>query len=302
MVMIPYGPGQANNYVEFIRDLKELVAAGRVPQSRIDDAVTRILRAKIETGLFDHPNADPGLLAEIGSVQHREVARECARQSLVLLKNEGHALPLSKGVKHLAVVGKAADDLGIQCGGWTISWQGDSGMVTHGGTTLLAAIRKAVSPETEITISPDGENLQGAEAIIVVVGEMPYAEMKGDRSDLNLAPSDVALIEKAKATGVPVVTVLYSGRPLVLGRALTQSDAFVAAWLPGTEGEGVADVLFGDYKPTGKLPRPWPRDNSELNSFAFATTGAQPLFSSGFGLTYEAGVPPQKIKVAVAHE
>src|SRR5882757_6002623 len=147
-----------------------------------------------------------------------EVARECVRESLVLLKNEGRALPLSKGVKHLAVVGKAADDLGIQCGGWTISWQGDSGMVTHGGTTLLAAIRKTVSPETEVTFSADGGNLQGAEAVIVVIGEMPYAEMKGDRSDLNLAASDAALIEKAKATGVPVVTVLYSGRPLVLGQ------------------------------------------------------------------------------------
>jgi beta-glucosidase len=301
MVMIPYGPGQPNNYVEFIQELKELVAAGRVPQSRIDDAVKRILRAKIEIGLFDHPNADPALLAQIGSAQHREVARECVRESLVLLKSENHALPLSKNLKHLAVVGKAADDLGMQCGGWTISWQGDSGTVTHGGTTLLAAIRKAVSPETKITFSPDGENLQGADAVVVVIGEMPYAEMKGDRSNLSLAPGDVALIEKAKATGAPVVTVLYSGRPMVLGAALEQSDAFVAAWLPGTEGEGMADVLFGDFKPTGKLPRPWPRDNSELNSSAFALTDAQPLFTSGFGLTYDAA-PSKKNQIAAVHE
>lgn len=302
MVMIPYGPGQKNNYVEFITDLKELVAAGRVPQSRIDDAVKRILRAKIEIGLFEHPNADPKLLAEIGSAKHRAVARECVRESLVLLKNDRKALPLSKNLKHLVVVGKAADDLGIQCGGWTISWQGESGPVTHGGTTLLAAIKKTVSPETEVTFSPTGENLQGAEAVLVVIGEMPYAEMKGDRSDLSLAPSDAELIKKAHAAGVPVVTVLYSGRPLVLGAALEQSDAFVAAWLPGTEGAGVADVLFGDFKPTGKLPRPWPRNNLELNSAAFVVDGAQPLFSSGFGLTCEAGVTSQKIKIAAVHE
>jgi beta-glucosidase len=302
MAMIPNGPGQGHNYAEFIRDLKELVVAGRVPPARIDDAVQRILRAKIEMGLFEHPYADPGLLSEIGSAPHREVARECVRQSLVLLKNERHALPLSKGFKHLAVVGKAADDLGMQCGGWTISWQGGPGTVMHGGTTLLAAIRQAVSPQTEVIFSPDGENLRDADAVVVVVGEMPYAEGKGDRSDLSLAPDDAGLIKKAGATGIAVVTVLYSGRPLVLGTALEQSDAFVAAWLPGTEGEGVADVLFGDSKLTGKLPRPWPRDNSALNSAVFAAGGAQPLFSSGFGLAYEAEVKHKTIKTAAAHE
>jgi beta-glucosidase len=302
MAMIPYGPGQGNNYIEFIHNLKELVVAGRVPQARIDDAVRRIILAKFELGLFEHPNADPKLLSEIGSAKHREVARKCVRESVVLLKNEHHALPLSKEIKQLVVVGKAADDLGMQCGGWTISWQGSSGNVTHGGTTLLAAIRRTVSPETKITFSPNGENLQGAEAVVVVVSEMPYAEMKGDRSDLNLAPEDVALVEKAKTTGVPVVTILYSGRPLVLGKAMENSDALVAAWLPGTEGDGLADVLFGDYKPTGKLPRHWPRNNSELNSVAFAADGAQPLFSSGFGLTYNPDVKPREIKTAAVRE
>ena len=300
MVMIPNGPGQNNNYVQFIAGLKELVAAGRVPQSRIDDAVKRILQAKVELGLFKHPHADPKLLAQIGSPEHRAVARECVRQSLVLLRNEQQTLPLSKGLKHLAVVGKAADDLGIQCGGWTISWQGDSGAVTHGGTTLLAAIQQTVSKNTEVTFSPDAENLRGAEAVIVVVGEMPYAEMKGDRNDLSLAPGDAALIEKAKAAGVPVVTVLYSGRPLVLGKSLEASDAFVAAWLPGTEGKGMTDVLFGDFKPAGKLPRHWPRDNSELNSLAAA--GMKPLFSAGFGLTCDTGAKLKNVKVATAHD
>ena len=302
MVMIPNGPGQRNNYIEFIADLKDLVATGRVPQSRIDDAVGRILQAKMELGLFEHPNGDPELLAQIGSAKHREVARECVRQSLVLLRNEQQTLPLSKTIKHLAVVGKAADDLGMQCGGWTIDWQGKTGAVTHGGTTLLAAIQQTVSPKTEVTFSPDGENVRGAEAIIVVVGEMPYAEMKGDRADLSLAPGDAALIQKAKASGVPVVTVLYSGRPLVLGKSLAASDAFVAAWLPGTEGSGVADVLFGDCKPTGKLPRPWPHDNSELNSAAFVPPAAPPLFAPGFGLTYEANAKPKDFKTAALHE
>ena len=302
MVMIPNGPGQKNNYVEFIAGLKELVAAGRVPQSRIDDAVKRILRAKVELGLFKHPHADPKLLAQIGSPEHRAVARECVRQSLVLLRNEHQTLPLSKNLKRLAVVGQAADDLGIQCGGWTIDWQGKTGNVTSGGTTLFAAIKQTVSKNTEVTFSPDGENLRGAEAVIVVVGEMPYAEMKGDRSDLSLAASDAALIAKAKSLGVPVVTVLYSGRPLVLGKSLEAGDAFVAAWLPGTEGAGVADVLFGDFKPTGKLPRPWPHDNSELNSAVFAAPVTQPLFAPGFGLTYKSGMKPKEIKTAAVHE
>jgi beta-glucosidase len=256
----------------------------------------------LEIGLFDHPNADPKLLSEIGSAEHRAVGRECVRQSLVVLKNDRQALPLAKDIKHLAVVGKAADDLGLQCGGWTIAWQGGTGAVTHGGTTLLAAIKQTVSPGTKVTFSPDGKNLAGADTVIVVVGEQPYAETKGDRSDLSLAEGDAALIKKAKAAGVPVVTLLYSGRPLVLGDALGQSDAFVAAWLPGTEGQGMADVLFGDFKPTGKLPRPWPADNSQLNSLTLGKSSTSPLFDSGFGLTYGATIKPQTSKLAAAHE
>jgi beta-glucosidase len=286
MVMIPYGPGKKNNYVEFIQDLKELVAAGKVSTTRIDDAVRRILRVKFELGLFEHPYADPELVNQIGSASHRAVARDCVRASLVLLKNAHHALPLAKDLKHLAVVGPGADDLGMQCGGWTISWQGDLGTVTSGGTTLLAAIKKTVSPQTEVTYSPAGGNLRGADAVIVVVGEKPYAEMKGDRTDLNLSENDRALIAKARAAGAPVITLVYSGRPLVLGQALADSDAVVAAWLPGTEGEGLTDVLFGDYKPTGKLPRPWPKDNSQLDSAVFTTGNQHPEFPFGFGLTY----------------
>jgi beta-glucosidase len=284
MVMIPHGRRHRNNYVEFIRDLKELVAEGKVPQARIDDAVRRILRVKFQMGLFEHPHpASPALTAAIGSAAHRQIARQCVEESLVLLKDANHALPLSKNLKRLAVIGKAADDLGIQCGGWTIGWQGRAGKVTRGGTTLLTAIRHTVSPGTKVAFSPDGSKTADADAIIAVIGELPYAETEGDRANLDLAPKDIALVEKAKAARVPVVTILLSGRPLILGPALDDSDAFVAAWLPGTEGEGVADVLFGDCKPTGKLPRAWPRNNDQLSADQMK---GEPLFPCGFGLTY----------------
>ena len=160
-------------------DLKELVAEGKVSQTRIDDAVRRILRVKFQMGLFENTSTDPKLTAAIGSPEHRAVARECVRESLVLLKNEQSCSATLKNIKHLVVVGEAADDLGMQCGGWTIDWQGRRGDVTHGGTTILAAIRQAVSPGTQVTFSPDGSEFKGADAIIVVVGETPYAEYEG---------------------------------------------------------------------------------------------------------------------------
>ncbi|MGC3957357.1 MAG: glycoside hydrolase family 3 N-terminal domain-containing protein [Verrucomicrobiota bacterium] len=282
MIMIPNGSGQKNNYHEFIAFLTELVNERKIPLTRIDDAVRRILTVKFEMGLFEHPYANPELAKAFGSPAHREVARECVRESLVVLQNEKRVLPLSKKLKHLAVIGKAADDLGIQCGGWTIDWQGEPGNKIPGGTTILNAIRKTVSADTKVVFSADATGLKGAEAVIVVVGEKPYAEMKGDRTELPLPAEDLALIEKAHATGAPVVTILLSGRPLVLGSALTQTEAFVAAWLPGTEGQGVADVLFGDYKPTGKLPRPWPESNAALANDVVA----KPQFPLGYGLNY----------------
>ena len=283
MIMIPNGPSHTNNYVEFIKDLKELVAEGKVSNERIDDAVRRILRVKLKMGLFEKAFTNPASIACVGSPAHREVARECVRQSLVLLKNDQHALPLSKKIKHLVVVGQGADDIGTQCGGWTIAWQGAKGETTHGGTTLLAAVRKTVSADTQVTFSADGSDVKGADAVLVVIGEAPYAEMLGDRSDFNLPAADLALIDKAKASGAPVVTLLLSGRPLLLGSALDKSSALVAAWLPGTEGQGVADVLFGDYKPKGKLPRVWPKSNAHV---ATGDKAEAPLFPFGFGLTY----------------
>jgi beta-glucosidase len=288
MVMIPYGPSdlnEPNNYVKFITSLKELVNEGKVPQSRIDDAVRRILTVKYQMGLFDQTTVDPKLTAGIGSAAHRKVARECVQQSLVLLKNTNRVLPLPKKIKRLVVVGAAADDLGRQCGGWTIDWQGGSGKVTRGGTTILTAIRDIVSKDTEVVFSPDGAEAKGADAIVTVVGEMPYAEMKGDNQEPRISDADAAVIAKAKQSGAPVVTVILSGRPLILGSSLDTTDALLAAWLPGTEGQGVADVLFGDFNPTGKLPRSWPRDASQLNGYSINMD--HPLFPRGFGLAYK---------------
>ncbi len=281
MIMIPNGPGQPNNYVDFITQLKKLVAEGKVPMARIDDAVRRILRIKFQMGLFESTATDPALTAAIGTPEHRSIARQCVRESLVLLQNKKRALPLAKTIKHLAVVG-TADDLGAQCGGWTINWQGAHGNVTHGGTTLLAAIRQTVSPGTKITFSADGSDLPKADAVIVVVSEAPYAEMKGDREDLDLSGEDLDLIAKAHATGAPVITIILSGRPMILRSALADSDAIVAGWLPGTEGLGLTDVLFGDYPFTGKLPRVWPASNTHLRS---GDTSEKPLFPFGYGLT-----------------
>ncbi len=286
MVMIPNGPGQKNNYVDFINLLKDLVKEGKVPQSRIDDAVRRILFIKSKMRLSEHPYSDPALTNAIGSAEHRQVARECVRKSLVLLKNEKGAIPLSKQIKRLVVAGAAANDLGIQCGGWTITWQGKTGEVTRGGTTILAAVRQAAGPNTQITHSPDGSGAAGADAVVVAIGERPYAEMKGDRRELTLPPEDLAALKKAREAGVPVITVLLSGRPMILGPVLDSSDAVIAAWLPGTEGQGVADVLFGDYKPTGKLPHTWPRSMEQIPCNVGDSNAIDALFPYGFGLSY----------------
>ena len=285
MIMIPNGPGQKNNYVEFITFLKELVNEGKVSVSRIDDAVRRILKVKFELGLFANPMTDKNLTVQIGSKEHREVARDAVRQSLVLLKNDNKVLPLSKNLKRIHVTGKSADDIGNQCGGWTISWQGKSGNVISGGTTILQAIKNTVGKDTKVTTSTDGSGAEGADVCIVVVGETPYAEMIGDREDLTLAKEDSAAIEKAKSSGVPVVVVLLSGRALLIEPELKSSNAFVAAWLPGTEGQGVADVIFCDFKPVGKLPHSWPKNMQQI-PINIGDSNYDPLFPYGFGLTY----------------
>lgn len=281
MGMIP------SDYRRFIDTLIELVEEGTVPESRIDDAVRRILRVKHAMGMLDDdfsPRADRALADDFGSAAHRDVAREAVRKSLVLLKNDG-ALPLSRQAARIHVVGVAADDIGIQSGGWTIDWQGGPGEVTTGGTTILEALRSAAGPGTEVTYSADGAGAEGADAAVVVIGEEPYAEMVGDRLDLTLPTDQRALVERVAATGVPTAVVLISGRPLIVNDALARADAFVAAWLPGTEGDGVADVLFGDHAPTGKLPFTWPRSMDQL-PLNVGDADYEPLFPFGFGLTY----------------
>ncbi|HSU66543.1 MAG TPA: glycoside hydrolase family 3 N-terminal domain-containing protein, partial [Tepidisphaeraceae bacterium] len=275
MVMVP------TRYREFYNDLKALVNEGTVPMSRIDDAVLRILRVKYAMGLMDPKRdqlADRSLQKNFGSPEHRAVARQAVRESLVLLKNEAKLLPLSKKAARIHVAGKNADDIGNQCGGWTIDWQGKSGNVTTGGTTILTAIKAAVSPDTKVTFSKDGAGAEGATVGVVVIGETPYAEMKGDRANLDLGPEDVAAVKNMKAANIPVVVVVVSGRPLILGDVATQAGALVAAWLPGTEGQGVADVLFGDYKPTGKLSFTWPK--------AVGQGAKDPLYAYGYGLKF----------------
>ncbi len=274
-------------YARFIATLRELVQEGRVPLARIDDAVTRILRVKLAMGLMDESRSqlsDPALVREFGATKHREVARRAVRESLVLLKNENHALPLAKSAARIHVAGKAADDIGMQCGGWTVTWQGKAGNVTT-GTTLRAAIAATASPKTQVTYSVDGRPAAGADVAVVVVGEAPYAEGVGDRADLALAAEDVALVDAVAGTGVPVVLVIYSGRPLILGGVLERAAAVVAAWLPGTEGRGITDVLFGDYAPRGKLGFTWPRSMQQI-PINVGDAAYDPLFPFGFGLTY----------------
>jgi beta-glucosidase len=281
MVMVP------ERYVQFIETLTALVKDGKVPMSRIDDAVTRILRVKFAMGLMEPGKSfkvDRKFLEAFGGASHRAVARQAVRESLVVLKNEHNALPLARTAKRIHVAGVSANDLGDQCGGWTIKWQGQSGSPTS-GTTVLGAIQQIAGPNVKVTYSQDGTGADGADVAVVVVGETPYAEMLGDRRDLSLSERDTATIANARKAGIPVVVVLFSGRPLIINDALAQADAFVAAWLPGTEGLGVADVLFGDYKPSGKLPVSWPRSMAQIPINVGDAT-YDPLFPYGFGLTY----------------
>jgi beta-glucosidase len=289
MIMVPY------DYKTFFSTLKQAVEKGDVPLARVDDAVRRILRVKFTSGLFEHPFSDPTLLAAVGSDAHRQLAREAVRQSLVLLKNDHRALPLSKDTPLLFVAGQAADDIGLQSGGWTIEWQGKAGAITP-GTTLLEAIRQTVSADTRVEYNRLGEfdnftdaqgNPQMAEVGLVVIGEAPYAEGVGDVDDLSLPAGSAELIGRVRERSKTLIVILISGRPLIVTEELPLMDALVAAWLPGTEGQGVADVLFGDYEFTGQLPYTWPRWNSQL-PFDFErlpTKGCDaPLFSFGYGL------------------
>jgi len=277
MAMVP------DQYKLFFTLLRQLVQEGQVPMERIDDAVKRILRVKFAMGLMEKGRslfADRGLWQSFGSEAHRQLARQAVRESVVLLKNEGQCLPISKRAR-IHVAGRAADDLGMQCGGWTITWQGRSGNVVPGGTSILSAIKNTVNRSAQVSYSKDGTGAQEAQVAIVVIGEQPYAEGMGDKIDLTLDQQDIDTVKNVKAAGIPVVIVLISGRPMIINDVLQMADAFLAAWLPGTEGQGVADVLFGDYHPTGKLSFTWPASMDQI-----ADKAGKPLFECGYGLTY----------------
>ena len=250
MVMVPL------DYERFIASMKLAVQQGEIPIERIDDAVQRILDVKEQAGLFEHPLPDPRFASLVGTEAHRRLGREAAAKSLVLLKNEGQVLPLSKSTSTILVAGAAADDIGLQCGGWTIEWMGKPGAITP-GTTILEGIRNTVSPDTNVLYQPDGQfekiGSDKAEVGIVVLAEKPYAEGFGDRLDLALPAADIQHIEQMRRNCRKLVVLLLSGRPLIITDQLPLMDALVAAWLPGTEGQGVADVLFGDLPFTGRL-------------------------------------------------
>jgi beta-glucosidase len=284
MVMVPY------DYKTFIKNLTEAVEKGDVSQARLDDAVRRILTVKLELGLFERPYSDESLRPLIATEEHLDLGLEAVRKSLVLLKNEDNTLPLAKDTPLIFVAGQGAHDIGMQCGGWTIEWQGELGAITP-GVTILEGIEDSVAEGTTIRYERSGKFDGVADVGIVVVGEMPYAEGVGDRGDLSLSAADVALTEAMSARSEKLVVILISGRPMIITEQLPLADAVVAAWLPGTEGDGVAQVLFGDYPFTGKLPYTWPRTTDQI-PFDFetlATAGPDaPLFPFGYGLGTEA--------------
>ncbi|GKV35595.1 hypothetical protein SLEP1_g43842 [Rubroshorea leprosula] len=285
MIMVPY------NYTEFIDGLTYQVKNKIITMSRIDDAVKRILRVKFIMGLFEKPLADYSLVDELGRKEHRELAREAVRKSLVLLKNGESAdkpvLPLPKKAAKILVAGSHADNLGYQCGGWTIEWQGLSGNNLTSGTTILTAIKNTVDPETEVVYeeNPDFNFVKSNKFsyAIVVVGEHPYAETQGDSLNLTIPDPGPSTITNV-CGAVKCVVIIISGRPVVIQPYLDSMDALVAAWLPGTEGQGVADVLFGDYGFAGKLPRTWFKTVDQL-PMNVGDSHYDPLFPFGFGLT-----------------
>jgi beta-glucosidase len=272
--------------------LKKAVQDSVVSQAKIDDAVRRILRQKFRLNLFEKPFPDSTLIEKIGIPAHREIAKQAVRESLVLLKNEDNVLPLKKDSK-IVVVGEFADNSGLQSGGWTINWQGTEESY-EGATTILDGIKRVSTGEVVYDSNATG-NYTDAEVAIVVVGETPYAEFFGDiggemdKYEHTLTEEHQKYIEAYLNKGMKVVVMLISGRALVTTTQIGQSDAFVAAWLPGSEGDGIAEVLFGEHNFKGKLPHSWPaseEDYKEKYGPNFWDKSIEPLFPFGFGLKY----------------
>jgi beta-glucosidase len=279
---------------QFVTMARGLVP-GTVPQSRIDDAVRRILVTKCEMGLLDGANrlVDRSLTAQVGSAAHRAVARRAVAASLVVLKNDGGTLPLSKSVAGIALGGKTGDNVGNQCGGWTVSWQGMSGPVTQ-GTTVKQALEAVVPGKVFYALDGSATGSGAAKVGIAVIGETPYAEGCGDLpspqctgrpTSMSLDDADVQVVQKMKQAGLKTVVVLVMGRPMIIDGILPMADAIVVAWLPGTEAAGITDVLFGDVHPSGKLPHSWPRSAAQI-PINVGDANYDPLYPYGHGLTY----------------
>jgi len=283
--------------------------AGQIPPERIDDAVRRILRVKALAGLFARPapreRPDAGHFERLGSAAHRSLARVAVRESLVLLKNEHSTLPLSPRT-HILVAGEGANQIGMQAGGWSVDWQGDHNHNSDfpGATSIFEGIRATMAAAGgTATLSPDGHFTKRPDAAIVVFGEHPYAEYEGDRETLDFASQDsrtLALLRALRARRIPTVAIFLSGRPLWVNPELNASDAFVAAWLPGSEGEGIADVLFrgANGEPrfdfTGRLSFPWPRTAIPV-SYDGNDRTAGALFDRGYGLGYTQASPVARL-------
>ncbi len=289
-----FGPS-ASSWLGMMRPL----VPNTIAQSRIDDAVHRILAVKCEMGLLDGNQhlVDRSLTAGVGSAAHRAVARKAVAASVVVLKNDNSALPLSKS-DPIALGGKTADNIGNQCGGWTVTWQGASGAVTTGGTTIRAAL-ESVLTTSKVNYALDGSSTGNNSMVgVAVIGETPYSEGCGDipspqggsscvnrPTSLEVDSADVAVVQKMKNAGLKTVVVLVTGRPLMLDQILPIADAIVVAWLPGTEGAGVTDILFGDVHPTGKLPRTWPANQSQI-PINYGDATYDPQYPYAYGLTY----------------
>ncbi|MCL6258095.1 glycoside hydrolase family 3 C-terminal domain-containing protein [Aquiflexum sp. TKW24L] len=275
----------------FQNGLKEAVSSGVVPLTRIKDAVRRILRQKFRLGLFDNPFPDNKLIIKIGLKKHREVARQAVRESLVLLKNEDNILPLKRDAK-IVLVGEFGDNSGLQSGGWTVNWQGTNENY-RGATTILEGFRKISS--VEVAFDKEGSGNDDADIAVIVVGETPYAEFFGDIGgeinayQLTLTEIHQNYIDTYIKLGKKIIVVLVCGRPLVVTPQIKQSDAFVVAWLPGSEGHGIAEVLYGEHDFKGKLPHSWPKSVDDYNGKYgpnFWDDSIKPLFPLGFGLRY----------------
>ncbi len=282
MAMLPY------DYKSFLVDMRKAVEQGKISQSRIDDAVGRILYQKFKAGLFDktQQTAKPEI---IGSKQNRALARKAAASSVVLLKNNKSILPLSKSNNHILVAGSGADNVGRQSGAWTVEWQGVDGNWMPGGTSILQGIKQTIDSNTTVDFEENGvfnNYTQKADVGIVVVSEKPYAEGWGDNAKPSIDKADLEAIKHTKESANKVVVVILSGRPILIANEIPGWDAAMAAWLPGSEGSGIADVLFGDEPFRGKLPLPWPANIEQLPTNANGSTrdGTKPLFERYFGL------------------